>query len=318
MGDRTIEYECAKALWNDLSPTSETVPGFFRGESTPIYRGQADANWDLLPSFLRGIDSKESDLPVWLKFFGRKVRADELIFNELTILDKFASYCDYAGIKIPNDSTAFRESVVSPQATIQNVYYKNPEKWPNEKLFELMALAQHHGAPTRLLDWTYQSYVALYFAVSSALKNKNKWDEDSKIAIWIFNSTSIGCYRKNLHFIKVPSSTSKNLPSQNGAFTTLRHDYFRSSGFEVRRFENEVSELDLVKLTISTKKVHELYSFCQKMRITAATMYPSADGVGRAVIEDMMATSDTAAPLYHQDGVGIMEDMEVTSDTSTQ
>lgn len=51
----------------------------------------------------------------------------------------------------------------------------NLDKW------EVLALMQHHGLPTRLLDWTESALVALYFAITSEPES----NEDR--AIWILN-----------------------------------------------------------------------------------------------------------------------------------
>jgi len=51
----------------------------------------------------------------------------------------------------------------------------------HDSLWHWLSVAQHHGLPTRVLDWTYSPFIAMHFATA----NINKYDRDG--VIWAVN-----------------------------------------------------------------------------------------------------------------------------------
>lgn len=85
-----------------------------------------------------------------------------------------------------------------------------------ESYIEWLVIAQHHGMPTRLLDWSQNPLVSLYFAISNLSGDESAiWALDPKIVY------SVDIDLSNLGDLQVyfPKNIDQKIVSQKGCFT---------------------------------------------------------------------------------------------------
>ena len=109
-----------------------------------IFRGQGNADWPLSTTYER----------IRNKTCLAKLKEYEWRVNELDTIEKF------------------KRSAIRFYSTAETL-----------NLIDWLALMQHYGAPTRLLDFTYSAFVALFFATFTA--------QDVDFAVWAIRLSSL-------------------------------------------------------------------------------------------------------------------------------
>jgi hypothetical protein len=151
---------------------------------------------------------------------------------------------------------------------------------------EWLVSGQHHGLPTRLLDWTTNPLKGLFFAVDDIYIKTDS-------AVWVFTPTCWFEKLESLDKIKsldtyYPNQINPRLIAQEGCFTI--HPFpkrrvplkpIENIGFYKKNIES------LFKIVIPNDARKSVASELNKLGINNRTLFPDLDGLTRHIMWEL-------------------------------